>query len=596
MALLWPHARPHKRLLVTGAAVSAALIALRAAQPWPLKWIIDGLSGSHSHHPDHLLGLLRDPHLGFAALAGVYVLLSLLAGLAEYGQLMTLAGLGNRVVFAFRTALFSHILRQPLAFHERRETGELLTRVVYDTARLRQGVNGILTRIFQTIFTFLVTLLILLWLDMRLASIVGVTGLLALATMGQSSRRIFQAARKQRRKEGRLAAVVAEKLLGIRDLQAFRPGSGPDERFERHNAKSLKQEQRVRRLAAGLLVRVEFLLAACITLILWQGARAVQAGRLTPGDLVLFVSYVAALYRPFVQFARQTARSGKTFASANRLTKIMRQEPAIADPPGAVVAPPFEGAIILEDVSVKRLRRLDGARKWTLDGLSFHIEPGERVGVVGHNGAGKSTLLRLLLRLRDPDRGRVLVDGRDLKEYTLDSLRRQVSVVFQDSVFFGLTVRENIALGRADAGLAEVQQAAERSRAHHLIERLPHGYDTVIRHRGALFSVGERQRIAIARALLRDGRIWLLDEPTTGLDPDTARDLIELLLEVTRGRTVFWVTHDARILPGLDRVLVLSEGEMSFVGTPEQYGGWLARQMAGTTRFGFEKLLKAKDA
>lgn len=576
--LLWPHARPHKGLLLVGGALSASVIVFRVAQPWPLKWVIDGLSGSPSHH--RLFPWMTEhPEIDFAALAGLYVLLSLLAGLAEYGQLLTLAGLGNRVLFSFRTALFTHVLRQPLAFHEGRDMGELLTRVVYDTSRLRRGVNGILTRIFLTVFTFFAILAILFWLDVRLALVVCVTGLLTLAAMGRTGQRIFRAARKQRKREGRLAAVVAENLMAIREFHTFRPGTASDERFVRQNAKSLKQEQKVRRLRAQLLVRVDLLLAIAITLILWLGARAVQAGRLTPGDLVLFVSYAVGLYRPFVQFARQTAQSGKTFASAERLSKIMRREPAVADLPGAILAPPLRGEILFEEASVKSPRRRRTRRKWALSEVTLHVQAGERVGVIGPNGAGKSTLLRLLLRLVEPDRGRVLVDGRNLNEYTLESLRGQVSIVFQDSLFFGLTVRENIALGQTQVRLEEVQAAARRSRAADLIECLPHGYDTVVRHQGKLFSVGERQRIALARALLRDGRIWLLDEPTTGLDTETAEDLIKLLLQVTRGRTVLWVTHDLRILPALDRVAILDEGRIRFWGTPEENRRWLPEDM-----------------
>ena len=565
-------------LLVTGTGLSFTVIALHLAQPWPLKWVVDALVGSPSHH-ELFPWLQEHPQYAFGTLAGFYILISLLAALAEYGQLLTLAGLGNRILFGFRTALFSHVLRQPMAFHEGRETGELLTRIIYDTSRMRRGVNSILTRIFLAVFTFLATFGILLWLDVTLALVVGATGAFALLVMAYSSRRIYRAARLQRKREGKLAATVAENLLGIREVQTFRPGTGTDERFTRHNAKSMKQEQKVRRLGAKVLVRVEVQLALCVTAILWLGAQGVQAGRLTPGDLVLFVAYVVALHRPFTQFARQTVRSGKTFASAHRLDKIMAEEPAIRDMPDAVPAAPFTGKIVLENVSVKRAGKRQGSRKWILDDISFRVEPGERVAVVGHNGAGKSTLLRLLLRLMDPKHGRVEIDGRDAREYTLESLRRQVSVVFQDSVFFGLTVRGNIALGRTDATQEEIENAAQRTLMSDFIERLPKGYDTTIRQRGKLFSVGERQRIALARALLRDGRLWLLDEPTTGLDTETFENHIKLLLEVTHNRTVFWVTHDHRILPALDRVLVLKEGKMPFLGTPSEYDRWTAQDL-----------------
>ncbi|MGH7672797.1 MAG: ABC transporter ATP-binding protein [Gemmatimonadales bacterium] len=577
-ALLWPHARPYQGLLLGGLGLSTLVVAFRVAQPWPLKWILDLLTGRPLPHV--LGGVLDPPQLGIAALSALYIGITLLAGAAEYGQLLTLAGLGNRVMYSFRTQLFTHVLRQPLAFHEGREEGELLTRIVYDTARLRQGVNGLLTRVAQTAVMFLATSVVLLWLDARLALVLAASGVVALLAMGRIGRRIVRAARKQRRREGRLASVVAEDLLGVRELHAYRTGEIPDARFTRQNVKSLQQEQKVRRLGAALLLRTELILALSVTLILWLGGGAVHAGELTPGDLVLFVSYAVGLYRPFGQFARQTARSGKTFACAERLAGIMRKVPAITDRPDAVAVPPLHGALAFDDVRVATPRKRRGGRKWALDGVTFSLDAGERVAVVGPNGAGKSTLLRLVLRLTDPTAGCVRLDGRDLRDYALASLRRQISAVFQDSVLFGLSVRDNIALGNEDATPDQVRAAAERAHLDALIARLPQGDATPVRHRGGLFSGGERQRIALARALLRDGRIWLLDEPTTGLDAATARDLVNLLLDATTGRTLLWITHDPAIVTLLDRVLLVEEGRVAFTGSPDEYGWWLAQRMS----------------
>jgi ATP-binding cassette, subfamily B, bacterial len=577
-ALLWPHTRGDRHLLVGGAALSLLLILLRVAQPWPLKWILDLLTARQEHAA--FGGFLKAPALGIPGLSLLYIAITLAAATVAYAERLALAGLGNRVLYRFRTALFGHVLAQPLAFHESRTTGELLTRIVYDTARLRQGVNAILLRIFQTVGLFVAMLAVLLWLNARLAAVVGLGALLALAAMGWSGGRIARAARKQRKKEGRLATTVAEDLLGVRELQAYRAGRWPDERFGRKNVKSLVHEQRVRQLAAWLVLRIEILVALTITVILWVGARAVQAGALTPGDLVLFVSYAAGLYRPLEQFARQAYKLGKTFACADRLRKIMAEPPGIADAPDAVPAPALRGDVAFEDASVETPKALRGARKRALSGITFAAAAGERVAILGGNGAGKSALLRTVLRFVDPDQGRVLLDGRDLRSYTLESVRRQISVVFQENVFFGLSVRENIALGDPAAGLEAVERAAQRARIDRFIARLPEGYETPIRRGGELFSGGERQRIAIARALHRDGRIWLLDEPTKGIDPATAADLTGILLEATEGRTVLWVTHDPAVLPMVDRVVVLKNGELQFTGSPAAYGEWLAERLS----------------
>jgi ATP-binding cassette, subfamily B, bacterial len=576
--LLWPHTRGDRKLLVVGGALSVLLIVLRVAQPWPLKWILDVLTARHEQAA--FGGLLKPPALGIAGLSLLYVAITVVAATVAYGERLVLAGLGNRVLYRFRTALFGHVLAQPIAFHESRTTGELLTRIVYDTARLRQGVIAILLRIFQTIGLFVATLAVLLWLNLRLAGIVGAGALLALGAMRWSARNIARAARKQRKKEGRLATTVAEDLVGVRELQAYRAGRWPDERFGRKNVKTLVHEQRVRQLAAWLVLRIEILVALTITAILWVGAREVQAGVLTPGDLVLFVSYAAGLYRPLEQFARQSYKLGKTFACGDRLRKIMAETPTIADAPNAVAAPMLRGAIAFDNVSVEVPKERRSARKHAVAGLNISVAPGERLAILGANGAGKSTLLRAALRFLDPDEGRVLLDGRDIREYAIESFRRQMSVVFQENVFFGLSVRENIALGGDAAADQAVEHAARQARIDRFIGRLREGYDTPIRRSGELFSGGERQRIAIARAFYRDGRIWLLDEPTKGIDPATASELTDILLEATEGRTVLWVTHDPAVLPRVDRIAVLKNGELEFNGTPAEYGDWLARRVA----------------
>ena len=577
-ALLWPHTRGDCTLLVVGGSLSVLLIVLRVLQPWPLKWIIDLLTNRHEHSA--LGGLLTAPPLGPAGLSLLYVGITVLAATMSYVERLTLAGLANRVIYRVRTALFGHVLAQPIAFHESRTTGELLTRIVYDTVRLRQGVIAILMRIFQTVGLFLATLAVLLWLNATLALLVGLGAILAFTAMVWSGGSVARASRKQRKKEGRLASTVAEDLLGVRELQAYRAGRWPDDRFGKKNVKSFLHEQRVRQLAAWLVLRIEILVALTITAIIWLGAHEVQAGTLTPGDLVLFVSYATGLYRPLEQFARQTYKLGKTFASGDRLRKIMEERPAIADRPGAVAAGALRGDVAFEDVTVSTPKAVRGARKHALADISLAVNAGERVAILGANGAGKSTLLRLLLRFVDPSNGRVLLDGRDLRDYTVESVRQQISVVFQENVFFGLSVLENIALGDAKPELDEVRRAAERARIDRFITRLPEGYHTPIRRGGELFSGGERQRIAIARALHRHGRLWLLDEPTRGVDPATAAELVQILLEATDGRTTLWVTHDPGVLSLMHRVVVLKQGELQFSGTPGAYGEWLAERVS----------------
>jgi len=569
--LLWPHARNHKGLLFTGALISMVLIGLRVAQPWPLKWIIDILSENKS-----LPAWLGLPHeQAIALLSFSYIGLSLLAGLADYWQTILLSGLGNRVIYSFRNKAFDHLFRLPSTFHEKRTVGELVTRIVYDTARLRRGVNGIMIRSLQVVFTFLLNVVVILLLNWQIAIVIGVIGTLSLLLMNRNGKRILIESRKNRRREGQLAAVVSEDMHGIREFQAFRPDHLTDERFDKRNTKSLASEQKVRRIAAKMSTQVEILLAIGICVVLWIGAIAVNSGDLSVGSLVLISHYAVGLFGPFKQFARQAAQTGRTIACAERLTKIIEKDATIIDAPDAqpLLVPPQ--IIRFSDVSIKNSRRQRVTRKWMLDNISCDIHSGERIAVIGKNGAGKSTLIKLLLRLSDPQQGSIEIDGKDLRQLTLNSIRNNMSVVFQDSIFFGLTIRENIAFGKADATTEEIEQCITRCGIDQWISKLKSGLDTPVQRQGAIFSGGEKQKIAIARALLRNGDIWLLDEPTNGLDESSRDNIIKLLLEVTNKRTTFWVTHDQEIIEYCTRVLLLEEGKIAFLGTPKEFSLWL---------------------
>jgi ATP-binding cassette subfamily B protein len=574
-AMLEPHAKGEGLRFMAGVVLGIAVVALHVLRPWPLKWVLDYLAGSHGQSTA-VHWIATSPIWASTLLCLAFVLIASAEAAAEYGQVMVLNGLGNRVVFRFRAGIFEHLLRQPLRFHESRDVGELLTRVVYDTSRLRRGLNGFLIQVIQTLALFVATLLVLLWHNRTLGLALACGGAVALLAMGRRGRRIAKAAKKQRRKEGSLAALVGEELRGIRELQAFGfSGSAVLARFERRNLRSLEQEQKVRRLAAGLTFRVDAILAVTIALAVGLGIKAVGSGQLTAGDLWLFLSYAMSLRAPFTAFARETARVGRTYACAERLAKIADREPEIVDGLNTI-ADRLQGEFVFEDVSLKSPKQIRSGRKWTLEQLSCRLPPRKRIAIVGANGAGKSSLLRLALRLADPTSGRVLLDGRDLRDYQIAALRRQVSAVLQDSVLPGLSVRDNIAFGLPDMSMEAIERAARTALAHDFIERLPAGYDTKIRRGGDLLSGGERQLIAIARAVLRDGRIWLLDEPITGLDHVTSERLVDQLLGLTRDRTTLWITHDPQLVTRLDWVLALDRGKTAFSGSLGEYHTWLS--------------------
>jgi len=283
------------------------------------------------------------------------------------------------------------------------------------------------------------------------------------------------------------------------------------------------------------------------------------------------VGYAGSLFRPFFRFSRQAANMGTTLAAADRLRRLMLRKPEIADAPDARVVERLNGRIELRRVGLKKGRKGAGSRRWALRDVDLTVEPGQRIAVFGHNGSGKSSLFRILLRLDDPTTGAVLHDGCDLRDCTRASIRSRMSVVFQGSVFFGMTVLENLTLGRPEATHEEVEWALQQADASELVARMSDGLDTVLRNHGRQLSDGERQRLALARALLADGDIWLLDEPTTGLDASGTESVVRLIEERTRGRTVLWATHDPAVASLLDRVLLMSDGRVAFFGDPDDF-------------------------
>jgi ATP-binding cassette, subfamily B, bacterial len=371
------------------------------------------------------------------------------------------------------------------------------------------------------------------------------------------SRRIHEAARKQRRREGAMAATAAESISAIKIVQALSLESVFAEDFSSRNKKSQKEDFQATRLAARLGRTVDVLLALATAMVLWYGARLVLRSEMTPGDLLVFVTYLKRAFHPARDFAKYTARLSKAAAAGERVIELLQQTPDVRDRADAVRAPAFSGAVRFADVSFG----YEPGRE-VLKHVHLHVAPGQYVALAGPSGIGKSTLASLVLRLYDPTEGAVMIDGRDIREYTLASLRGQISVVLQDSILFAATVAENIAYGAPQATREDVEAAARLANAHEFIEALPEGYETVVGERGVTFSHGQRQRIAIARAAVRRCPILILDEPTTGLDEENERSVSEALERLAHGRTTFLITHDLQSAARADLILYLEGGRI----------------------------------
>jgi ATP-binding cassette, subfamily B, bacterial len=307
------------------------------------------------------------------------------------------------------------------------------------------------------------------------------------------------------------------------------------------------------------------LIGVATALVLWRGAELVMANTLTPGDLLVFLTYLKNAFKPVRDFAKYIGRLAKASAAGDRILDLLDHAPEIYDLPDAQPAPRLVGAVTFEQV---KFAYQPG--HLVLHHLDFEIQPGQRVAIVGHSGSGKSTLSSLLLRLYDPTEGRILIDGTDIRQYTLESLRTQISVVLQDSVLFAASVWDNITYGSAMATEADVIAAAKLANAHNFILKFPLGYDTVLGERGVTLSGGQRQRLSIARAAIRQAPILVLDEPTTGLDKANEREVLDALERVETGRTTLMIVHDLELAARADLILYLEQGRLLEQGNHDE--------------------------
>ncbi|EHR72770.1 ABC-type multidrug transport system, ATPase and permease component [Burkholderiales bacterium JOSHI_001] len=562
-------------LLATVGLVGVVLAEVLA--PWPLKVIFDHILLAKPL-PESLR--LLQPLLDWGAWpallasAGAIALLALANGSLSYLQLYTSAQVGHRITWRLRGELFAHLQRLSLAHHRAQHTGELLTRVAGDTNLLREMFAEWALTFGRHIVTLIATMAVMFMLNWQLALLVATTLPPLLGVIFYLNRQVKASAREQRRHEGRMTSRLNEVLSSIALVQAFGRQSFEEDRFKHEIESNYESGMRATRTSGAIVKAIAVVGAAGTAVTVLMGAREVLGGRLTPGELLVFVTYVTGLYKPVRDLGRLAAKFSRASASAQRVSDILDLEPDIADAPDAVELVAPAGEIVFEDVSFAYQ-----ADKPIVQGLNLRIAAGERVALVGPSGAGKSTLMNLLLRLYDPTGGRILIDGIDIRRYTRESLRREIGIVLQDNMLFGVSVRENIAYGRPDAPMEAVEAAARAARAHEFIIDLPEGYDTELGERAASLSGGQRQRLCLARALVKEPAILVMDEPTASIDPVSARLINESVARVHKG-TLVVIAHDMADMARYDRVLVLQAGQLVEQGTHDyllrQRGTYLA--------------------
>jgi ATP-binding cassette, subfamily B, bacterial len=545
-------------------AVAVTMFGLLA--PWPLKLIIDNVV------LDHAPPALLDPLVAFAGgdravllypLAAAIVVIALIGGLFYYYQRVLASRLGVEVAAELRLELYRHIQRLSFSFHDRRRTGDLLVRLTSDIRILRQALVSIPIDLVQQLLLMAGMTGVMLAMDWQL-TLVALVLLPSVALLVQKYRRPMQhAIKEQREHEGQLATMATEALGAIRVVQGYRREDDEVRRFGSANRQDMRSGAKVARYEAKLRWSTDVAVGLVTAILIVLAARRVLSGVLLPGTLIVFVAYLRTFARPLRQISKSTERVARAAAAGQRVWEILSTEPDVHDRPAATPAPPLAGEIVFDSVTFAY-----GRHKPVITDFSLRIAAGERIAIVGPTGAGKSSIVSLIPRFYDPVRGRVLIDGRDIRDYTFDSLRGHISIVFQEPVLFATSIAENIAYGKPGATLEEIAKAARKARIDGLISRLRNGYDTVIGERGGRLSGGQRQSVAIARAMIRKTPIVILDEPTVGLDGKAADRVTKGLDRLMRGRTVVMISHDLKAVRNVDRVVVMEHGRIVDIDTP----------------------------
>lgn len=552
LKLVLPELKTQLPLVFMGVLGLLLEVAFRVLEPWPLKIVIDNVLPQ---------GYKQEAIAGLFLATGLLVGTVALRAASNYLATVCFALVGSRVSATLRTRVFRHVQSLDQQFHARNRSADTVQRIVSDVSRLQDVSITAGLPLIANVITLLVMAIIMFWIDPLLALIVLVAILFFFAFAQGTSDKISAASKRSRRGEGQLANTAQESLTSIKVVQTYGLEQLLESKFAGANQSSLREGVRSLRLSARLERSTDVIVGLATAAVIIGGGLRVMTDAMTVGELVLFTTYLRTTMKPLRDMAKYTGRIAKASASGERVADLLEVQPQIISPETPTAPDVVRGRIIFENVVTHY------EEKQILKGINLTINPNEYVAVIGPSGAGKSTLVSLLTRSQDPSHGVVSLDGHPLPEFSLENLRAQVSILHQEAVLFTDTIRENIRFGRFDATDAEVEAAARAANTEEFILLQPQGYDTLVGERGGTLSGGQRQRIAIARALLRDSPVVVLDEATTGLDPESAAQVLDAIELLVANRTTIAVTHDVEVVRRASRVIWLQDGQVLLDGT-----------------------------
>ena len=542
--------RPFLWQTIFGLCLSFLGIGLNLLKPWPFKIIVDDfLRAGPTIRPDWRMWVL----LLCLALIGIQFLWGIINWITNY----LFVKIGLQALLKLRTDLYSYLQSLSLKYHDARRSSDSSFRVAYDSQSIQTIYNKGFTNIFGSVITLIGTFVIMLRLDWQLTLVsLGIVPLVV-GAIYLFAHRIRRESTSIQEHESAVLAQAQEGLSSIRMVHAFGREEFEVRQFQQQARQSLQANLRLTLTNVNSALVISTLMVVGTAVMYYIGTLHVLAGTLTLGSLLVFSAYLLMLYQPLESLTYTAwAMEGAT-AGAKRCFEILDRQDDVVDSQGAVAISSAQGAIGFQAVSFGY-----AADRYVLREIDLRIEPNQIVGLAGGTGAGKSTLLSLVPRFYDPTTGSITLDGRDIRQITKKTLRAQIAIVLQDTLLFSTTVRENIAYGRPDATEEEIIEAARRAQADEFIREMPQEYNSLVGERGGHLSVGQRQRIGIARAFLKNAPILLLDEPTSALDPATESAIMETIKELMRGRTTLIATHRLATIHNLDQIIVLDHGRI----------------------------------
>lgn len=536
--------RPYLGRLFAAIACMALSSIMAVLPPWLLKNIVDDV-------------LIRKDLFMLNFLALGIVLIYLCKAVFSYGQTYLMNWVGQKVIMDIRVQLYDHMQKMSFRYLYKSRIGDLISRITNDVMILQNLVTNVIIDLVVQSITFVAVIIFLLILNWRLAVITFVVLPITAYVLNVASKKLRVVGYEIQEELGRVVAIAQEALSAIRIVRSFATEDEELDKFKGQNKSNFRALMHGMQIHAFLEGAVEVILIGALALILWIGGRDVVAGRATPGELIAFIGYLGLLVQPVRVLSKVVSGVQRGLAAADRIFEVLNVSTEVRPPRSPVVLKDVKGMIDFDDIYFAY-----EDENWILRGINLHICPGEKVAIVGHTGAGKSTLVDLIPRFYDPNQGCVRIDGHDVRQLDLKTLRRHIGIVPQDPVLLKGSIAYNIVYGCPWASDEDIVEAAGRAGILDFVKSLPRGFDTEVGERGVTLSGGQRQRIAIARAIVRNPRILIMDEATSSLDSAMEQHIHESMQRAMEGRTSLIIAHRLSTVRNADRIIVLEKGEI----------------------------------